>query len=51
MDHRTVEMIVESQSKQPATRVTEPKDTEAKRQRGWDGHQKHFLGLRPVWLT
>src|SRR5262249_3433367 len=51
MDQRTVHMIVESDSKEPATRVTEPKDAEVKDQRSRDGHEKQFLGLRALGLT
>jgi hypothetical protein len=51
MDHRTMEMIVESHSKKLATRVTVPKDAEAKNQRSRDGHEKQFLGLRLPGLT
>src|SRR6516225_2845411 len=51
MDDRTVDMIIESHSKQLATRVTEAKDAEAKRQRSRDRHQKQSLRLWLLGLT
>src|SRR5215470_12934525 len=51
MHHRTVEMIVDSHSKEPATRVAEPKDTKANGQGSRDGHEKQFLRLSLLRLT
>src|SRR5215467_3929874 len=46
MDHRAMQMIVESHSKEPATRITEPRDAEVKGQPSRNGHEIQFLGLR-----
>ena len=51
MDHSTVQVIIESHSKQRGTGVTKPKDAKAKRQHRRDSHQKQFLGLRLLGLA